>query len=85
MIGLARRPESLDPAIARTLLDVSAYWGPTLTGFTVLTLGAVAWVSLTNRRLPRWVGVLARLALVEQAVETITVMGTSGFTAEAAR
>lgn len=81
MIGLARRPDSLDPTIARTLLDVSAYWGPTLTGFTVLTLGAIAWVSLKDGRLLRWVGVLATVALVEQAVETITVMGTSGFTA----
>lgn len=81
MLGLARRPESLDPALARTLLDVSAYWGPSLTGFTVLTLGAVAWVSLQDHRLPRWVGILAIVALVEQAVETVTVFGTSGFTA----
>ena len=81
MTGLARRPESLDPATARTLLDVSAYWGPTLTSFTVLTLGAIAWASLLDHRLPRWVGVLATIALVEQAVETVTVFGTSGFIA----
>ena len=81
LLGLARRPESLDPALARTLLDVSAYWGPSLTAFTVLTLGAVAWVSLHDHRLPRWVGVLAMVAFVEQAVETVTVFGTSGFVA----
>ncbi len=79
MIGLARRPESLDPAIARTLLDVSAYWGPTLTAFTVLTLGPIAWVSLLDHRLPRWVGILATIAFAEQVIETITVFGTTGF------
>jgi hypothetical protein len=81
LAGLARRPDSLDPATARTLLDVSAYWGPTLTGFTVLTLGALAVAGLRHGRLPRWVGMLAAVAFVEQAVETVTVFGRSGFIA----
>jgi len=81
LVGLARRPESLDPATARTLLDVSAYWGPTLTGFTVLTFGAIAFVSLRQARLPRWIGILASICFVEQIIESITVFGTSGFVA----
>jgi hypothetical protein len=81
LAGLARRPDALDPALARTLLDMSAFWGPTLTGFTVLSLGAIAWVSLKDGRLPRWLGVLAAVAVIEQTVETVTVFGTSGFIA----
>jgi len=79
--GLARRPESLDPATARTLLDVSGYWGPTLTGFTVLTFGAIAFVSLRQARLPRWIGILASICFIEQTIESLTVFGTSGFIA----
>ena len=80
-LGLARRPQSLDPAIARTLLDVAAYWGPSLIAFTVLTLGAIAWSSLRDGKLPRWLGILAAIALVEQLVESVTLFGTSGFIA----
>jgi hypothetical protein len=81
LAGLARRPASLNPATARTLLDVSSYWGPTLTAFTVLTLGAVAYASIREHRLPAWVGVLAAVTMAEQLVETITVFGTKGFIA----
>ena len=79
--GLARRPELLDPNTVRTLFDISNYWGPTLTGFTVLTLGPLAWAGLRGGQLPRWVGVLAAVTFVEQIIETVTIFGTSGFIA----
>lgn len=81
LLGLARRPGSLDPATARTLLDIANYWGPSLIAFTVLTLGPIAHAGLRSGRLPRWVGLLAAATLVEQLVESITVFGTSGFVA----
>ncbi|CAN5520979.1 hypothetical protein BH10ACT2_BH10ACT2_06050 [soil metagenome] len=77
--AVARRPTEIDPATARTLLDVAAYWGPTLTGFTILTLGAIAVGAVHGGALPRWVGYVAAIVLVEQLVETITIVGTSGF------
>lgn len=77
--GVARRPTDIDPATARTLLDVASYWGPTLTAFTMLTLGAIAIGAVHNGALPRWVGYIAAVVLIEQLVETITVTGTRGF------
>ncbi len=79
--GMARRPELLDPNTVRTLFDISNYWGPTLTAFTVLTLGPLAWAGLRSGQLPRWVGVLAAVTFVEQVIETVTIFGTSGFIA----
>ena len=78
--AVARRPGEIDPATARTLLDVASYWGPTLTAFTTLTLGAIALGALQHGTLPRWVGYVAAVGLIEQVIETITVTGTRGFT-----
>jgi hypothetical protein len=36
-------------------------------------------------KLPRWLGILQAVALVEQLVETVTVFGHTGFTARAVR
>jgi hypothetical protein len=47
----------------------------------MLTLGPIAFVSLRQARLPRWVGILAAVCLIEQIAETVTVFGTTGFTA----
>jgi hypothetical protein len=80
-LGLARRPAAVDPATARTLYDIAGYWGPLLITFTTLTFGALAWVGWKAGRLPKWVGILAAVALVEQLIESITVFGSRGFTA----
>lgn len=77
--AVARRPTEINPATARTLLDVASYWGPTLTAFTMLTLGAIAVGALREGAFPRWVGYLAAVTFVEQLIETITVTGTRGF------
>jgi hypothetical protein len=72
----------LDPAIARTVYDIAIFWGPLLTGSTMTMIGAVTVLGLgCDPMIPRWLTVLGAIALIEQAIETITVFGTHGFTA----
>jgi hypothetical protein len=79
--GLALHADQLDPATARTVLDVSLFFGPILTGFTITMMGPVVVLALSGRAgLPRWLGVYGVVAIAEQAAETITIFGTSGFT-----
>lgn len=78
--GLALHPDSLEPATARTALDVASFWGPVLTGATTAMIGAVTVLGLRSKpAIPRWLTALGVVAFVEQAVETVTVFGTHGF------
>jgi hypothetical protein len=80
--GLALHPAGLDPATARTLFDIPQYWGPIVNGSTMTM--AAAFVPLAFGKsgiIPRWLGWLSVLFFVEQAIETITVFGKSGFIA----
>ena len=80
--ALALHPDTLQPETARTVLDVAIFWGPLLTGATTTMIGAVTVLGLRAEPLiPRWLTVLGAVVFVEQAVETITVFGTDGFTA----
>ena len=80
--GMARHPGALEPGTARVLFDIASYWGPFLCGATVLTLAPVVAATLGRRPvLPRWLGVITAVALVEQVVETVTVFGERGFLA----
>ena len=80
--GLAFHPTQLDPATARTLLNVAIYWGPLLTGATITILAPVVVLAFQRRAgLPLWFGILGAVAIVEQAIETITIFGHDGFTA----
>lgn len=80
--GLAFHPKGLDPATARTLFDIPQYWGPIVNGSTMAMAAAFAPLAFGSSRIvPRWLGWLSVLFLVEQGVETITVFGTSGFLA----
>ena len=80
--GLSWHPDQLDPATARTMLDVASFWGPVLTSTTILMLAPVALLALRGEaRLPTWLGVLTGVTVAEQLVETITVFGDKGFTA----
>jgi hypothetical protein len=79
--GLALHAERLDPAVARTVLDVALFFGPVLTGAFITLIAPVTLLALGGRAgLPRWLGVLGAVAVLEQALETITIFGTSGFT-----
>jgi hypothetical protein len=80
--GMAWHASQLQPATARTLLDVASFWGPVLTSTTVTMLAPVALLALRGEAgLPRWLGVLSGLALAEQLIETITIFGRHGFIA----
>jgi hypothetical protein len=79
--GLALHADRLEPATARTVLDVVAFFGPVLTGATTTMMAPVTWLALRDQAgLPWWLGVLGAVAFVEQAVETVTIFGTTGFT-----
>lgn len=80
--ALALHPGSLQPATARTVLDVASFWGPILTGTTMTMIGAVTVLGFHEpRQIPRWLTILGILAFAEQAIETVTVFGTHGFIA----
>ena len=80
--GMARDPASLDPATVRLGFSVLSFWGPILTGATMAMIGAVTVLGLrATPVIPRWLTILGVIAFLEQAIETITVFGTSGFTA----
>jgi hypothetical protein len=80
--GMAWHADQLEPATARTLLDIASFWGPVLTSTTVTMLAPVALLALRgDPAVPRWLGLTAGVAVVEQVVETITVFGKSGFIA----
>jgi apolipoprotein N-acyltransferase len=81
-LGMSWHADQLEPATARTLLDVASFWGPVLTSTTITMLAPVVLLALSGRAgLPRWLGVVAAIALVEQLVETITIFGKRGFIA----
>ncbi len=82
LAGLSWHTARLAPATARTVLDVASYWGPVLTSATVLMLAPIALLALQGRSgLPRWLGLVTAVALVEQLVETSTIFGKAGFIA----
>ena len=79
--GLALHADQLEPATARTVLDVALFWGPVLTGATITMMAPVTLLALGGHaRIPRWLGVLGLVAVAEQAIETVTVFGSTGFT-----
>jgi hypothetical protein len=80
--GLALHPGGLEPDTARTLFDIPQYWGPIVNGSTMTMAAAFAPLAVGQARLiPRWLGWLSVLFFVEQAIETVTVFGESGFIA----
>ena len=79
--GMAWHASALQPATARTLLDVASFWGPVLTGTTVTMLAPLVVLALRGEALPRWLGLVGAVALAEQLIETITIFGRHGFIA----
>jgi len=81
LAALALHADSLEPAIARTVLDVAVFFGPVLTGATTTMMAPVTLLALWGRAdLPVWLGLLGLAAFVEQSIETITIFGSTGFT-----
>jgi len=79
--GLALRPDRLEPATARTLLDVAVFFGPVLTGATMTMVAPVTLLAFNgSATLPKWLGMLGAVTFAEQAVETVTIFGSTGFT-----
>ncbi len=79
--GLALHADQLEPAIARTVLDIAVLFGPVLTGATTTMIAPVTLLALRGRAgLPMWLGLLGAVAFGEQAIETITIFGSTGFT-----
>jgi hypothetical protein len=80
--GLALHPQDLAPSAARTIFDIPNYWGPLINGSTATMAAAVAVLGFgVSPRIPRWLMWLSVIFFVEQAAETITVFGESGFMA----
>jgi hypothetical protein len=64
------------------LICVTIGLAATLNSATITMLAPVVLVALTGRiAVPRWVGVVGAIALIEQLVETITIFGQRGFIA----
>jgi hypothetical protein len=79
--GLALHAGQMEPATARAILDVAAFFGPVLTGSTTTMMAPVTSLAFSRQpTIPRWLGALGFVAIVEQAVETITIFGSTGFT-----
>lgn len=79
--GLALHADTVDPATARSLLDVAAYFGPMLTTTDVVLAGAVALAAFREGAFSPIVAWISVVFGLEQLVETFTAYGDSGFAA----
>lgn len=80
--GLAFHPQDLHPGTARVLLDITQFWGPVVNASMVAMAAPVAALGIgSDPIVPRWLAWLSAVFGVEQAIETITVFGRSGFIA----
>ena len=79
--GLATLSAHTRSQPVRQLLDILIFFGPVLTGATMTMMAPVSWLALRAQNgLPRWLGILGAVAFIEQAIETITIFGSEGFT-----
>ncbi|MEM7461948.1 MAG: hypothetical protein AAF362_04645 [Pseudomonadota bacterium] len=80
--GLAFHPQDLDPSAARTLFDIASFWGPLVNGSTTAMAVAIAAVGFgPSPIIPKWLTWLSVIFFLEQAIETVTVFGKTGFLA----
>jgi hypothetical protein len=80
--GLAFHPQGLDPAAARTIFAIAAFWGPLVNGSTTAMAAAVAALGFgASPIVPRWLTWLSVTFFLEQAIETVSVFGQTGFIA----
>jgi len=81
LAGAAVHADTIDPSVARAIVDVGAYFGPVLTTTDVVLAGSVALAALREGSFPRWFGALSTIFAAEQVAELATVYGRSGFSA----
>lgn len=80
--GLAHHPQGLEPSAARAMFAITAYWGPLVNGSTTAMAAAVAALRFgASPVIPRWLAWLSVVFFLEQAIETVTVFGRTGFIA----
>ena len=80
--GMAFEPESLEPASARTIFGIAAFWGPLVNGSTTAMALAIAALGFGRSPIiPVWLKWLSVIFFLEQAIETVTVFGRTGFIA----
>jgi hypothetical protein len=71
----------MEPALARTALDIAIFFGPVLTAAWTTMVAPVTFVALRpGGPLPVWLGFLGAVVVAKQAIETVTIFGYSGFT-----
>jgi hypothetical protein len=79
--GLALHADTIEPATARAILDVASFFGPVLTGAFMTMIAPVTVLAIRGSHgLPRWLGIVGAVAFAEQAIETVTIFGSAGFT-----
>ena len=80
--SLTLHPSQLDANTARILADIMAYAGPVMTIGVILLAAPLAWASLRHENnAPSWFRWLTVVLVIDQAVETVTLLGLSGFIA----
>lgn len=80
--GLAFSPQDLEPSVARTIFQIAAFWGPLFNGSTMTMAAAVGVLGFgASPIIPRWLTWLSVIFFTEQAIETVTVFGKTGFIA----
>ncbi|GAC1442788.1 MAG: hypothetical protein NVS3B26_07060 [Mycobacteriales bacterium] len=78
--GPALHPGTLQPTTARTIADIAAVYGPSLTAVAILFAAPVALDALRpGSAFARWVGIVSAVFVAEQAVESLTIFPKSGF------
>ncbi|MGE2728921.1 hypothetical protein ACQI4F_05555 [Mycolicibacterium vaccae] len=75
--GPAIRPGQVNGGTAATLDDIGALWLPTATIANLLVAIPIL-LTANEGRLPHWLGVGAAVFVVEQLIETITIIGPPG-------
>ncbi len=80
--GLAFHPNGLSDETARVIFAIAAYWGPVVNASTTAMATAVAVLGFGKEKtVPSWLAWLSVVFGLEQAIETVTVFGNSGFIA----
>ena len=80
--GLAYNPSDLSEGTAQVAFAIAAFWGPIVNASTTAMAGAIAALGFGEHRIvPPWLTWLSLVFGAEQAIETVTVFGQSGFIA----